>query len=67
MGNESKPVLSYSIDDFCKATGTTRTTTYKAIAEGGLQSFKIGRRRMISARAAQEFITRLEAEAKVAA
>lgn len=65
--NNSKPILSYSIEDFCEATGTTRTTAYKAIADGRLRSFKLGRRRMISAGAAQEFIARLEADSKVAA
>ena len=57
--------LSYTIAQFCEATGTTRSATYKAIAEGALQTFKIGRRRMVSARAAQDYIGKLEAASTV--
>jgi excisionase family DNA binding protein len=63
----NKPLLSYTIDDFCEATGTTRSNVYKEIAKGRLASFKLGRRRMISVRAAQEFIATLEADSKAAA
>lgn len=54
--------LSYTVPEAIAATGLTRTRLYGAIAEGDLQSFKDGRRRMISARALEAFITKLERE-----
>jgi hypothetical protein len=56
------PRLSYTVDDFMAATGYTRNRVYAAIACGDLRTFKDGRRRMISAAAAQEFIARRERE-----
>ncbi|MEN1927610.1 helix-turn-helix domain-containing protein [Luteimonas sp. MJ250] len=52
--------LSYTVDGAVRATGLTRTRLYAAIGEGSLRSFKDGRRRMISAKALEEFITKLE-------
>lgn len=57
-----KAVLSYTIPDAIAATGMNRTRLYGAIAAGELQSFKDGRRRMISARALEAFIAKLERE-----
>lgn len=52
--------LSYTISQFRAATGYSKNKTYSAIARGDLRTFKDGKRRMISAEAAREFITRLE-------
>jgi hypothetical protein len=57
---EEKKKLAYSLDEFCQATSLSRTAAYAAIAAGTLRTFKSGKRRMVSARAAQEFITKLE-------
>ena len=52
--------LSYTIEGAVKATDLTRTRLYGAIKDGELRSFKDGRRRMISAKALEEFIAKLE-------
>ena len=52
--------LSYTVGQFMAATGYSRNKVYSAIARGELRSFKDGKRRMISADAAREFILRRE-------
>ena len=52
--------ISYTIEQFRAATGYSRNKVYAAIARGDLRSFRDGKRRMISAEAAREFILRLE-------
>lgn len=64
---EKKARLSYSIDEFCQATGMSRTSVYAAIGDGSLASIKHGKRRLITANAAQAFLARLEAASKVKA
>jgi len=54
--------LSYTVEQATTATGFTRTALYKAIGDGSLPSFKTGKRRMISAKALEEFIAKLERE-----
>ena len=54
--------LSYTVPEAVTATGLTRTRLYDAIASGEVQSFKAGRQRMISAKALEEFIAKLERE-----
>lgn len=60
--NDAK--LAYNIEEAISATGLNRTTIYRAIAADQIETFKIGRRRMVSARALQEFIDRKEQEAR---
>lgn len=50
------PRLSFSLTEFCEATGMTRTAAYEAVADGSLRTFKHGRRRFVSAQAAQEWV-----------
>jgi hypothetical protein len=52
--------LSYTIEQFMTATGYSRRKVYEAIARGDLRSFKDGKRRMISAQAARDFIAARE-------
>ena len=52
--------LSYTVEDACEATGLRRSRLYAAIADGSLTTFKAGRRRMVSAKALQDFIAKLE-------
>lgn len=59
--------LAYSVEEFMQATGYSRNRTYAAITSGDLRSFKDGKRRMISADAAREFIARRERETAEAA
>jgi excisionase family DNA binding protein len=40
-------VRAYHVDDAAKAYGLSRTTLYKLMAEGRLQSVLVGRRRLI--------------------
>ena len=39
--------VAYRVNDFCKAHGVGRTTTYKLIAEGKIKAVKIGGRTLI--------------------
>ncbi len=57
-----KPVqkLAYTFEEACEALGLGKSWLYSTINRGELHSFKIGRRRMISARALQGFIDKLE-------
>jgi excisionase family DNA binding protein len=59
--------LSYSIEEAVDVTGFARTRIYKAIADGSLSTFKIGRRRMISDHSLRDFIVKLERDSKAAA
>jgi excisionase family DNA binding protein len=52
--------LSYTIEAAVEVTGLARTRLFAAISDGSLASFRIGRRRMISAKALEAFIAGLE-------
>jgi excisionase family DNA binding protein len=54
--------LSYTVDEFCAATGITRTALYAAISKSQIKTFKVGRRRMVSKASAEEYLKRLEAK-----
>ena len=58
--------LSYTLDEACQATGMNRSAIYRAIEVNSIGTFKIGKRRMVSARALREFIERKEREASAA-
>ncbi|MBB5735902.1 hypothetical protein FHT09_001642 [Xanthomonas arboricola] len=55
--------LSYTVEQAMAVTGMTRSAFYKAVNKAGLVTFKLGSRRMVSARALQQFIEAQEAEA----
>jgi excisionase family DNA binding protein len=57
------PRLAFTLQEFCEATGLSRTAAYAAIAQGELRSFKNGKRRYIRAAAAEAWIAAREAEA----
>lgn len=48
--------LSYTTDEACAATGLNRTALYREMVAGRIKTFKVGKRRMVSARALREFI-----------
>lgn len=50
----------YSIEDVIEATSLGRTTLFALVRDGKIRSVKVGRRRMISAAALDEFIAGLE-------
>lgn len=54
--------LAYTVEQFIGQFKVGRTTTYEEIASGRLSTYKVGRRRYISARAAAAWQQRLEAE-----
>ncbi len=55
---------NYEISGFCDAYNVSRQTVYREIAKGRLKSYKVGRRRLISRQAGEEWQRRLEAEAE---
>lgn len=56
-------IISYPLDRGIEVIGIPRTLAYKAIASGDLVTFKVGRRRMVTHRALEEFIANAEAKA----
>ena len=56
--------LSFNIEEAIATTGLNKNALYRAIAANELQTFKVGKRRMVSARALQDYIARKEEEAK---
>ena len=54
--------LSYSITGAVEATGLTRSRIYDAIRQGTLRTFMVGRRRMVSSKALEQFVANLERE-----
>jgi excisionase family DNA binding protein len=65
MASEKTERLSYSVREFARLTSLGKNRIYAAIRRGELRSFKVDRRRLISAEAARDFIAlreRLTAE-----
>ena len=53
---------AYTVQEFLLEFKVGRTTAYEEIGSGRLATYKVGRRRYISAHAATEWQKRLEAE-----
>jgi excisionase family DNA binding protein len=49
-------VLSAPINEAAKSIGVGRSTIYKLIAEGQLQTIKIGRRRLVKTESIRAFV-----------
>ena len=62
--NQPAERLSYGVDDALAVTGLNRNAFYRAISTNQIATFKVGKRRMVSARALQDFIDRKEREAQ---
>ena len=56
--------ISYPLEEGLGVIGITRTAGYRAIANGDLETFKLGKRRMVTHRALEEFIAHKEAESR---
>lgn len=56
--------LSYTVEDAVLVTGLSRSRLYEAIRAGSLPTWKAGRRRMVSRKALEQFIARLESESQ---
>ncbi|MFM9979221.1 MAG: helix-turn-helix domain-containing protein [Sphingomonadaceae bacterium] len=48
--------LAVSVSDTVKALGVGRTTIYAMIADGRLEAFKLGRRRLVKAESVRRLI-----------
>lgn len=59
-------LAAYTVPDFIRIFKVGRTTLYEEIASGRLSTYKVGRRRYISAHAAEAWQKRLEEETGVA-
>lgn len=55
--------LAFSVNETAQALGVSRQTIYDLISADKLLTFKIGKRRLVSADALRRFITSREAEA----
>ena len=58
------PLEAYSFKRFCKLHDISPQTGYRLLAQGKLRTFKVGRKRLVSREAAEEFRRTLEAEAE---
>lgn len=56
--------LAYPVCEGFTVAGLTRTRGYQLIASGDLETFQVGRRRMVTHRALLECIDRLEAKSR---
>lgn len=54
--------LSYSVEEAVTQTGLTRSRIFQSISRGDLKSFKAGRQRLVSHKALQDYIAKLERE-----
>jgi hypothetical protein len=62
----SSQKLSYTLEEAQHVTGFARSRLYQAIAEGVLLTFKAGRRRMVSRKALEDFISKMEKQGRAA-
>ena len=64
---ESNAKIALPVEELFQMIGVTRTAGYGAIAKGELKTYKIGRRRYGTRKAAEEFVARKEREGSGAA
>jgi len=57
--------LSYTIEQAAEAIGVSRSTLCRLITTNQINTFKVGKRRLISVQALQAFIARKEKEAEL--
>lgn len=50
--------LSYGISDACRVTGLSRSTLYRLIDHGDIETFKIGTRTLVLRRVLEAFLER---------
>jgi Helix-turn-helix domain len=62
--SDSEPRLSYSVEDFCNATGTKPAGVWKAIRRGEIRVARFGRRTLIPHQCAVEWLERLTEQKK---
>ncbi len=70
MGTEAQPAegrKAYTITEAMQLIGRNRQAGYQLMKEKKLATFRSGRRRMVSARALQDYLDQAEASEKQAA
>lgn len=55
--NQPIPPRAYSVKDFCKAFGLSRSTVYNLMADGRLRTVKVAGRRLIPADAGEALLS----------
>ncbi|GMV28576.1 MAG: hypothetical protein AMXMBFR59_07010 [Rhodanobacteraceae bacterium] len=63
MRSAQVPKLAYTVREFCVSSGIGRSRIYELIAAGKLKTVKLGRSRLITAEAANEFVAGLRGSA----
>lgn len=58
--------ITSTVATFCRITGIGRSKTYELLANGALDSVKIGKRRLILMESYSRLIKRLRADEKIA-
>ena len=64
MNNLPDDIITATIPEFCRVSGNGRSKTYELLAEGRLQSIKIGKRCLIVINGYRQLVSDLLAEAK---
>lgn len=62
MHSPSVPTLAVGIDDAARSIGVARSAMYEIVARGEIDSFKLGRRRMILMKTLETYIARMAKE-----
>jgi len=62
--NDDRPRLAVSPGEAARISGVGRTTLYSAIGSGALRSLRIGRRRLITMAALEEWLAAAEQSSK---
>lgn len=63
MDNHTTKPLAYTVEQALEIVPVSRTRLYAAIGTGELRTFKDGRRRLVSAKALEDFVAVLEKRA----
>jgi len=56
------PALAIGIDDAARVIGVARSMLYEIVARGEIESFKLGRRRLILVKTLDAYINRIAKE-----
>lgn len=63
MGTQQIKPLAYTVEQALEIVPVSRTRLYAAMGTGELRTFKDGRRRLVSAKALEDFVIQLEKRA----
>ena len=60
--NQQTPALALGIDEAARVIGVARSMIYEIVARGEIESFKLGRRRLILVKNLNEYINKVARE-----